>query len=123
MDVTHKNGSQPPQRIARQTMLGMHQYIITFDVQNLIDDTTGIEEYTWTEAVALPGIPSYEALVAAIVKSRYSDDAMYSLINNHLLGDGDATHEAEWNAMQEWRAKAKEFAKEVIQEIAEQYEK
>lgn len=54
-------------------------------------------------------------VVDAIVTSAYPADVMQAVINNHLLGDGDSEHEAEFAAMQEWRTLAKGTADEVVQ--------
>lgn len=66
-------------------------------------------------------------VVDAIVVSAYPTDKMQAIINNHFanlakIADGkkldadDEEHEAEYNAMQEWRTKAKAVAKEVMEE-------
>ena len=57
---------------------------------------------------------------------------MQALINNHFahlakIADGkpldadDEEHEAEYDAMQEWRTKAKETAKQVLAEYKSRY--
>ena len=53
-------------------------------------------------------------MVDAIVTSAYPSDVMQAIINNHLLGDGDSEHEAEFAAMQEWRVLAKRTADDVL---------
>lgn len=64
-------------------------------------------------------------VVDAIVVSAYPTDKMQAIINNHFanlakIADGkkldadDEEHEAEYNAMQEWRTKAKAVATDVI---------
>lgn len=64
-------------------------------------------------------------VVDAIVSSAYPTDKMQAIINNHFanlakIADGkkldadDKEHEAEYNAMQEWRTKAKAVATDVI---------
>jgi len=53
-------------------------------------------------------------VVDAIVTSAYPSDVMQAVINNHLLGDDDAEHEAEFAAMQEWRVLAKSTADNVL---------
>lgn len=58
--------------------------------------------------------PTYETLIAALIREKYSSDKMEAIINNYLL---DATDEAkaEFEEMQEWRKKVKEFAREVFE--------
>lgn len=64
-------------------------------------------------------------VVDAIVSSAYPTDKMQAIINNHFanlakIADGkkldadDEEHEAEYNAMQDWRTKAKAVATDVI---------
>lgn len=64
-------------------------------------------------------------VVDAIISSAYPTDKMQAIINNHFanlakIADGkkldadDEEHEAEYNAMQEWRTKAKAVATDVI---------
>lgn len=54
----------------------------------------------------------YGSIVSAYINNRYTFDSMQAIINNHLLGDED--HESEYKAMQEYRKKAKEWAKEIV---------
>ena len=66
-------------------------------------------------------------VIDAIVTSVYPTDKMQAIINNHFANlaknaDGkkldadDEEHEAEYNAMQDWRTKAKAVAKDVLEE-------
>ena len=66
-----------------------------------------------------------DKVIDAIVSAGYPSDKMQAIINNHLvnlakLADGgkldndDLAHEEEYNAMQEWRKKAKTVASEVM---------
>lgn len=66
-----------------------------------------------------------DKVVDAIISSAYPTDKMQAIINNHFanlakIADGkkldadDEEHEAEYDAMQEWRTKAKAVAKDVL---------
>lgn len=66
-----------------------------------------------------------DKVVDAIISSAYPTDKMQAIINNHFanlakIADGkkldadDEEHEAEYDAMQEWRTKVKAVAKDVI---------
>lgn len=66
-----------------------------------------------------------DKVIDAIVSAGYPSDKMQAIINNHLvnlatLADGgkldndELAHEEEYNAMQEWRKKAKTIASEVM---------
>jgi L-lactate utilization protein LutB len=54
-------------------------------------------------------------IVAGIVKDRYPYDKMEAVLMNYLNTDSEKReqHISEYNEMQEWRAKAKEIAKQV----------
>lgn len=65
-------------------------------------------------------------VIDAIVSAAYPGDKMQAIINNHFanlakIADGkkleadDEEHEAEYNAMQEWRTKAKSVASDVME--------
>lgn len=115
LKISKKTSSDRPQQIQYTVKLGLRQYTIAFDIQELEheNETT----YQWSEATFDLGKPTYAQLVAAIVQSRYPNDDMQAIINNHLLEDGDTEHEAEWSAMQAWRAEAKVRAKEILEEL------
>lgn len=66
-----------------------------------------------------------DKVIDAIVSAGYPSDKMQAIINNHLvnlatladggkLDDDELAHEEEYNAMQEWRTKAKSVASEVM---------
>ena len=70
-------------------------------------------------------------VIDAIVTSVYPTDKMQAIINNHFanlakIADGkkldsdDEEHEAEYNAMQDWRTKAKRVASDVMAEFSNQ---
>ncbi len=115
MLITKMTGSIEPQQIRYKIKLGLRQYTIAFDIQQ--SETDDQNQYQWTETTFDLGRPTYSQLVAAIVQSRYPSDDMQAIINNHLLEDGNSEHEAEWNAMQAWRAKAKSMAKEILTQL------
>ena len=67
-----------------------------------------------------------DKVIDAIVSAAYPSDKMQAIINNHFanlakIADGkkldadDEEHEAEYNAMQEWRTKAKSVASDVME--------
>lgn len=65
-------------------------------------------------------------IIDAIVSAAYPSDKMQAIINNHFanlakIADGkkldadELSHEEEYNAMQEWRKKAKSVASDVME--------
>lgn len=73
---------------------------------------TAYEAYT--VRVSLP--TTYEQVTSAIIDAAYPSDQMQAIINNHLLESDNAEHEAEFAAMQQWRADAKTIAKQVMEQ-------
>ena len=66
-----------------------------------------------------------DTVIDAIVRAAYPNDKMQAIINNHFLNlaniadgkkldEAELAHETEYNAMQEWRTKAKSVASEVM---------
>lgn len=115
--ITRHTGEERPQRAAYTIELGLRRYTVAFDIQERENAEGG--RYEWKEAVMPRGLPTYEQLVSAFIRGRYSDDQMQALVNNYLL-DGEKYLD-EWNAMQEWRRQSKLAAKELAAELAEQY--
>lgn len=113
--ISKMTGNDQPQKIRYKIRLGLRQYTIAFDIQELEGENEAA--YQWSEATFDLGKPTYAQLVAAIIQSRYPNDDMQAIINNHLLEDGDAEHEEEWKAMQAWRLEAKAYAKEILKEL------
>ena len=90
------------------------------DILTVIDKALPMEQLTTDELTAIADITGgrdYETMVSAMVSARYSTDKMQAIINNRLLDDGNEEHEAEYNAMQAWRAEAKQIATEAMNEI------
>lgn len=55
---------------------------------------------------------NYARVVSAIVRDRFSADAVEAILANHAEG----THQEDYDAYQAWRAKAKEIAHIVMRE-------
>ena len=86
----------------------------TFDVpqEPVLTDV----EYIMYEAYAvrLQHPITHSRVVDAIVSAAYPNDVMQAITNNHMMGDGNTEHEAEYEAMQEWRDLAKATADAVL---------
>lgn len=67
--------------------------------------------------VRVPYPFTYSSLVSVLVKSRYDDDSMQAIINNHLSDEETPEHAEQFTAMQEWRTEVKEVAHEVIDSL------
>lgn len=85
-------------------------HLICFDEKVVTVEDTTMYEY---EAVRVPFPYEKGHLVSAIVREHYSPEAMEAIMNNKLQG-GSEEHELEFQIMQDWRAKAKAIAGEVV---------
>ena len=57
----------------------------------------------------------YATIVSALIRARYTDDAMMAIINNRMLYPDDPDILAEWQSMQQWRTESKEIAHAAIE--------
>ena len=123
MKKTEWRGQNCPPLYEVQRNGGMLQLTLYTDPRQENEDNAEREEPVisnqWVaDALTLPiGVLDYGSIVSAYINNKYSSDSMQAIINNHLLGDDD--HEAEYEAMQAYRKKAKEWAKEIIREFEE----
>lgn len=86
-------------------------------VVNQIQNADGTWNY---EEIEMPvNVWSRDDIVKAIVRAHYPQDVMESVINNHLDSPETDEHKAEWETMQEWRHKAKEWADEILSKNSE----
>ena len=69
-------------------------------------------EHYEAERIEMPRTEDYGKVVSALIREKYSADEVEAIVLNH--GDGDAEHDAEYKALQEWRSHAKEVAKQVL---------
>lgn len=67
------------------------------------------------ENVDITGPVEYGAIIAAIVRDKYPQDSVEAILAN---GSDTEAHAKELQAFQEWRAKAKQIAHEVIDSLA-----
>ena len=72
------------------------------------EGTEPIQMYEY-DSVRTPIGADYGTLVTAIIRTRYTSDQVEAIVLNH--GDGNPDHEAEYNALQQWRTEAKHVAK------------
>lgn len=96
---------------------GAEEKEVTFPTTGTSDEPSD-ETRTICEAYAIRvSLPTtYEQITSAIIDAQYPSDQMQAIINNHLLESDNAEHEAEFAAMQEWRANAKTIAKQVMEQ-------
>ena len=66
------------------------------------------------EEIRLPGGRlHYAGIVAALIRSHYTQDDVEAIMNNYVASK-TTEHKDEWQALQDWRTRAKEIAMELI---------
>ena len=110
--MEYKNVKEKPEATFIVRVYGQAQHHV---IVNLTENTDGTYDY---EEIKLPvGVWDRDAIINAIVRAHYSQDKAESIVFNHLLTDDTEKekHEAEYEAMQEWREKAKAWADEILE--------
>lgn len=102
VDNYHPESAAPDGNSSKQADEGVTAYSYEGDE---IDASTKIQAKAAT----------YDEFTAGLVRTRYSQDQVEAILANH--GDGDAEHEAEFEAYQAWRKTAKEQAKELLARV------
>ena len=99
---------QLPIRFSKRIELG--QQIATFSVFDKQDDGT----YKYQTYTLKPAVLDYDSIVNAIISKEYSNDKMQAIINNYLLDQSNEDTTKEFNDMQAFRKKAKDWAKDLL---------
>lgn len=105
--------SELPERFTKRIDLG--QQVATFTISEKQEDGTyKYQQYTLPNAVF-----DYDSIVNAIVSGDYPNDKMQAIINNYLLDPSNEDTTKEFNDMQDFRKKAKAWAKDLINYVKE----
>ncbi|MDE5749512.1 MAG: hypothetical protein K2H87_01935 [Duncaniella sp.] len=107
---------QEPARVVTELHVGQRRRTINYLIEQLPEAETEATGYTHRckSATLLPGVWNYDSIVDALVTAEYPRDKMDAVVNNYIADPADPEHLAEFNAMQSWRTKAKQLAKEVL---------
>ena len=97
---------------------GIITEVIRFDIHEVEQGFECDEvEYNHKEDLS----PSdYGSMVSCIIRGKYSEDAVEAILNNYLSDPTNKRYEAEFQQLQEWRAKAKQAARTIIDDAIEQ---
>ena len=87
--------------------------------QKVYTVTVQIDTDTTASADLTPGVCERSEIISAIVRMKYSSDAMEAVINNKLQSPEDETAAQEFADMQAWRAKAKTLANQALAAVQE----
>lgn len=99
---------QLPSRFSKNIELG--QQVATFSVFDKQDDGT----YKYQTYTLKPAVLDYDSIVNAIIAKEYPSDKMQAIINNYLLDTSNEDTTKEFNDMQAFRKKAKDWAKDLL---------
>lgn len=108
-----KESEQLPSRFSKNIELG--QQIATFSISEKQDDGT----YKYQTYTLKPAVLDYDSIVNAIISKEYPDDKMQAIINNYLLDPSNEDTTKEFNDMQAFRKKAKDWAKDLLNYVKE----
>ena len=90
--------------------------LVCFEPEQVTETIEEVERKYWMAyAVRVHQPLNRSNIIDAIVTAAYPNDVMQAIVNNHLLDPTDEDHEAEFNEMQQWRAKAKAVAADVLE--------
>lgn len=106
-----KKQEQLPIRFLKRIELG--QQIATFSVFYKQDDGT----YKYQTYTLKPAVLDYDSIVNAIISKEYPSDKMQAIINNYLLDSSNEDTTNEFNDMQAFRKKAKDWAKDLLKYV------
>ena len=95
-------------------MYAQPQYIVSYRSNKYLYPEEEVRGVTMQ-----PGIPTRDEVISTIIMDMYPFDKMQAVQNNYLLNPNDEEAVAETNAMQEWRAYAKEIADEFMEYLNE----
>lgn len=99
---------QLPIRFSKRIELG--QQVATFSVYDKQDDGT----YKYQTYTLKPAVLDYDSIVNIIISKEYPNDKMQAIINNYLLDPSNEDTTKEFNDMQAFRKKAKDWAKDLL---------
>lgn len=106
-----KEQEQLPIIFSKRIELG--QQIATFSVSEKQDNGT----YKYQTYTLKPEVLDYDSIVNAIISKEYTNDKMQAIINNYLLDSSNEDTTKEFNDMQAFRKKAKDWAKDLLKYV------
>lgn len=72
-------------------------------------------EWIWSQIVLPPGALIYDEIVSGLIRLKYEDDVMTSIVNNYLNDPDSEDNKSKFFIMQAWRKEAKSLANQAIQ--------
>lgn len=102
-----------PEKVETRNHLGQTQKTINFDIEEIPEDESG-NRWRYHSVTLSPGVWSYEAIVAALIKFHFTDDEREAIINNYLADPEGKVARAEMEELQQWRKEAKQIARNIF---------
>lgn len=107
-EIKWNNGESKPDRLISQPYYGQTLYNFNFAEE----ETDGM--WRWASISFIAVMDRRSNIISAIVRLRYSSDEVEAITANILNDPFNEERIAEYKALQEWRAKAKIYANELI---------
>lgn len=91
-----------------------HTTLLNFDIREEKDCEQG--KFSFLQAELFPSQMHKDAIISAVIRSKYDQDRMEAVMNNYLQDPTDEAAAAAFREMQAWRAEAKLIAKEALED-------
>jgi len=111
--IDWNKGPAAPTPVIKEYYLGLPRYTYNIEVQT--DD----EGYKWLSHRLPQETWDRSSIISSIIRMRYSADEVEAIVNNILAKPTDRSRVAEYLGLQEWRAKAKKYATELMSYVTE----
>lgn len=108
-EVIWSYGEEKPEPVVVMRLYGQNVSTINIMIERYEDGG-----YKWLSLQLPAAVWDYDSIVDKIITLYYPNDKMQAVINNYLLDPNDADALEEFNAMQEWRAAAKDYAHQLM---------
>ena len=107
-DIKWTYGENVPYKLITGAYYGQTIYVFNF-AEEQVEDL-----WRWLEISFVASLDCRSEIVSAIIRMRYSADKVEAITSNILNDPFNEERIAEYKALQEWRAKAKIYANELI---------
>lgn len=116
MRIIENRGSSEPKQYDFKLNSGLRQLMINVDIKREASDVTNEEgeQYTWNTILFAPGEYEYDSIVDALIRYKYPQANMESIINNYLAEPDNKKYASEFKEMQGYRIETKSLAKAIL---------
>lgn len=119
MHIIENRGSEKPNTHDVKVNSGLRQLLVNVNVRE--EPTEGIEgaetQYVWDSIVFAPGEHEYDVIVYALIRYKYPQSKMESIVNNYLADPDNEKYASVFKEMQTYRAESKSLANAIISDL------